>query len=132
MINSCGTGKPTEADGERERGSGRKRRQLFGLFGCSGGGGSLPPHGQRRAERSPHRHPVRRIGERSEAPPQLSFSCAVVFAAVACRRQRLEAIPPTTAKSTAGGKKSTADAGVRLVGLQQQRRQKIHRRRTFK
>ena len=48
MINSCGTGKPTEADGERERGSGRKRRQLFGLFGCSGysgGGGSPPPKG---------------------------------------------------------------------------------------
>ena len=34
MINSCGTGKPTEADGSG-RGSGRKRRQLFGLFGCS-------------------------------------------------------------------------------------------------
>ena len=31
MINSFGTGKPTEADGER--GSGRKRQQLFGLFG---------------------------------------------------------------------------------------------------
>ena len=167
MINSCGTGKPTEADGER--GSGRKRRQLFGLFGCSGcsavrlfglfgcsavrlfglfgcsaGGGSPPP--------------VRRIGERSEAPTEagdsssriqlLSFSCAVVlvfvavafiscgegspppygqrrageapteagdsssnsrfqqlifvllfFVAVAYRRQRLKAIPPTTAKS---------------------------------
>ena len=74
MINSfrrMRTGKRT-GDGEADggRGSGRKRRQLFGLFGCSGGGGSLPPHGQRRAERSPHRHPVRRIGERSEAPPQ--------------------------------------------------------------
>ena len=44
--------------------------------------------GERR--RSPHR-------SRSK---QLSFSCAIVFAAVAYRRQRLEAIPPTTAKST--------------------------------
>ena len=56
MINSFGTGKLTEADG-----SGRKRTEaaaavravrLFGLFGCSGcsgGGGSPPPHGERRA-----------------------------------------------------------------------------------
>ena len=59
MINSFGTGKPTEA---AESGSGRgKRRQLFGLFGCSGcsavrlfglfglfgcsGGGGSPPPG---------------------------------------------------------------------------------------
>ena len=75
MINSFGTGKPTEADGSGRkrteadggRGSGRKRRQLvglvgcsggsavrlFGLFGCSGGGGSPPPHGQRRAVAKP-------------------------------------------------------------------------------
>ena len=113
MINSFGTGKPTEADGER--GSGRKRRQLFGLFGWSGsiseGEGSKPAAGVRlvgrrlsspawpaasgakpppaprkahwRAERSPTA-----AGASSSRIQQLSFSCAVVFAAVAYRRQR--------------------------------------------
>ena len=54
MINSCGTGKPTEADGERESGSGRKRRQLFGLFGCSSSGGSPPPKGALASGAKPH------------------------------------------------------------------------------
>ena len=40
MINSCGTGKPTEADGSG-RGTGKRTEaaaavRLFGLFGCSG------------------------------------------------------------------------------------------------
>jgi len=72
-------------------------------------------------------------GERSEAThqrsrssssrsQQLSFSCAVVFAAVAYRRQRLEAIPPTTAKSTAHGtfKQPSKRSAVRVARQQQQ------------
>ena len=59
------------------------------------------------------------------------------FAAVACRRQRLEAIPPQRQQNPPCRQqnppcrrqnppptaKSTADAGVRLFGLQQRRRQ---------
>ena len=109
------------------RGSGRGTGKRTGDGEADGSGGSCS------AVRAAALFPLMASGERSEATTaagasssriqQLSFSCAVVFAAVACRRQRLEAIPPTTAKSTAGGKKSTADAGVRLVGLQPQRRQ---------
>ena len=48
-------------------------------------------------------------GECAEAGT--NFPTAFFFAAVACRRQRLEAIPPTTAKSTVA-------AGVQLVGFE--------------
>ena len=76
MINSCGTGKPTEADGERERGSGRKRRQLFGLFGLFGCSAVrlFGLFGRRRLS-----SPGRRRGERSEAPPQRSCSFVVLL-----------------------------------------------------
>ena len=50
MINSFGTGKPTEADGSG-RGTGKRTEaaaavRAVRLFGCSGGEGSPPPHGQ--------------------------------------------------------------------------------------
>ena len=94
MINSFGTGKPTEADGSG-RGTGKRTEaaaavravRLFGLFGCSG------CSAVRAVRAAAALLPRMASGERSEAPTaagasssriqQLSFSCAVVFAAVA-------------------------------------------------
>ena len=81
------------------------------------------PEARKPEARKPGGSPPMASGERSEATHQRSrsrssrgheliFLCCFFFAAVACRRQRLEAIPPTTAKSTAA-------AGVQLVGLKQ-------------
>ena len=103
MINSCGTGKPTEADGERERGSGRKRRQLFGcsgcsavrlfglfgcsgcsavrlfgLFGCSGCSGCSAVRAVRAAAALLPRKAHWRA-ERSPTPKKLLFCCAAVL-----------------------------------------------------
>ena len=106
MINSFGTGKTTEADGEREAdGSGGSCSgcsavrvvRLFGcsavravrLFGCSGCSA---------VRAAAALLPRMAIGERSEAPTaagasssriqQLSFSCAVVFCGCRLRQQR--------------------------------------------
>ena len=115
MINSFGTEADGEADGSGGSGSGRKRRQLFGcsavrLFGCSGCSAVRAVRlfgcsAVRAVRAAAALLPRMEIGERQRSPhrsrsQQLSFSCAVVFVAVAYRRQRLEAIPPTRAKST--------------------------------
>ena len=121
MINSCGTGKPTEADGER--GSGRKRRQLFGcsavravravrLFGCSAVRavrlfGCSAVRAVRLIGRRRLSSPAWPAASVAKPPPQQEpaaaaatadssslFLCCCFFAAVAYRQQRRGQNPP--------------------------------------
>ena len=83
MINSFGTGKPTEA---AESGSGRgKRRQLFGLFGCSAvrlfglfGCSAVRLFGQRRRLSSPA-WPAASAAKPHPKEAALLLCCSVVF-----------------------------------------------------
>ena len=88
MINSFGTGKPTDAGGKadgEENGSGSSGSGGFGMPGSPeallpwrAASGAMPPSKEAGA---------------GAAEAMSLFSCAVFFAAVACRRQRLKAIP---------------------------------------
>ena len=78
-LSAAAAGSHPPADGKIHRCAGGCDGGCAG--GCDGGcagGGSPPPNGQRRAERSPHRS-----RSNSSRVQQLSFSCAIVFAAVA-------------------------------------------------
>ena len=96
MINSFGTGKPTEADGNG-RGTGKRTEaaeavRLFGLFGCSGcsavravraAAALLPRMASGERQRSPHRSRRPRKAhwraQRSPTPKKQLFCCAAVL-----------------------------------------------------
>ena len=77
MINSFGTGKRTEADGSgrRRSGSSPAKGPLFEQPGKR----SAVRAARQQQQDPPQQHPVRRIGERSEAPPQRSCSFVVLL-----------------------------------------------------